>query len=101
MLLCEILSAPGDLFPPTILFMLQTGRGVAGAIGFLASYNLAFVGPLVVVFLLAYCGTRSDKLTRAFEEHAAGVKFATAMLFLALFLFFVFADRIPAFTLGS
>ena len=45
---------------------------------------------LVVVFAGAYGGLRSERLTVWLQQRAALVKFATAILFAALFVLFVF-----------
>ena len=90
------LACTGQVYLPTILFMLNTGRDVAGAIVFLIVYNLAFIFPLLAVFACAYFGLKSDTLSRLLQRHAAAVKFATAALFLLLFIFFVFGDRFLA-----
>lgn len=78
------LACTGQVYAPTILYMLKAGR--AAALFYLLLYNLAFVIPLVVVFLLAYAGIRSTALIQFQTRHAALVKFATAALFLLLFL---------------
>ena len=47
-------------------------------------YNLLFILPLVVVFILAYYGTTSKDLTSFLQKHAAAVKIGMALLFFAL-----------------
>lgn len=49
---------------------------------------------LCVIFLLAYHGLRSETLRQFLTRRAATVKFATAALFLALFLFLIFSGRL-------
>jgi HEAT repeat protein/cytochrome c biogenesis protein CcdA/glutaredoxin len=80
------LACTGQVYAPTLLYMLKTGQGRSGAIGYLALYNLAFIVPLLVVFVGAYGGLRSERLTLWFQQRAALVKFATALLFAALFV---------------
>jgi hypothetical protein len=48
------------------------------------AYNLAFVAPLVVIFLLAWAGMRSESLIAWQRKHTALVRFATCGLFLVL-----------------
>lgn len=84
------LACTGQVYAPTILYMLKTGQGRTGAVAYLALYNVAFVVPLLVVFAGAYGGLRSERLTEWLEQRAALVKFATAILFAALFALFVF-----------
>ena len=59
------------------------------AFGYLVLYNLAFVTPLIVVFLLAFFGVSSGELARVVERHTATVKLFTALLFLGLGLWLV------------
>jgi hypothetical protein len=64
--------------------MLREGRTAAS--GYLLLYNLAFVLPLPVIFILAFHGMKSEALLSFQKRHTALVRFATALLFLALFL---------------
>lgn len=87
------LACTGQVYAPTILFMLKTGEERLAAMGYLLAYNAAFVAPLFVVFALTVFGLRSDALIRFMNRHAAGVKFATAGLFLLLFAVFLWSLR--------
>jgi hypothetical protein len=51
---------------------------------YLLLYNLMFILPLVVVFVLAYSGTTSQQLGLFVHRHAATIKLAAAGLFLLL-----------------
>lgn len=83
------LACTGQVYAPTIGFIVQT-RGITfGAAGLLLLYNTAFILPLIVVFVLVYSGMTADKLTYFLQRHIAAVKFSTATLFLVLFLVFV------------
>ena len=84
------LACTGQVYAPTMLYMLKTGQGRMGAVAYLALYNVAFIVPLLIVFALAYGGLRSERLTAWLRQQAAFVKFATALLFAALFAAFVF-----------
>lgn len=88
------LACTGQVYAPTILFMLKTGRNQAEAFGYLFAYNVAFILPLLLIFLLAYFGLRSETLGQILKRHAAPVKFATATLFFVLFLLIAFGDRL-------
>jgi HEAT repeat protein/cytochrome c biogenesis protein CcdA/thiol-disulfide isomerase/thioredoxin len=83
------LACTGQVYAPTLLYMLKTGQGRWGAVAYLGLYNVAFVTPLAAVFVCAYGGMRSERLTLWLRRHAALVKFATALLFGALFAVFV------------
>jgi len=79
------LVCTGQGYLPVITYLWQVGYDRATTIGLLVIYNVAFVVPLAVVFVLTYRGLRSEALVRALNRHAAGVKFATAALFVFLF----------------
>lgn len=79
------LACTGQGYLPTIAYLWQTGYARPAMLALLAVYNLAFVAPLAIIFLLTYRGLRSETLVRKLNRHAAVVKFATAALFLVLF----------------
>lgn len=54
------------------------------AIFYLVLYNLLFILPLIVVFILAYFGTTSKDLTDFLKRRAGAVKIGMAVLFSAL-----------------
>ena len=56
----------------------------AGMVGLLILFCLMFILPLVVVFVLVYFGTTSLQLGVFLKRHAALVKLATAVLFIAM-----------------
>ena len=78
------LACPGQVYLPTITYMIQQGEAAAGAR--LLLYNLAFIVPLTVIFVLAHSGLRSETLLAVLRRHAVPVKLGTAALFFALFL---------------
>jgi cytochrome c biogenesis protein CcdA len=78
------LACTGQVYLPTIIFVLGLPEWRARAALALVIYNLMFIVPLIVVFLLAYFGTTSQQLTGWMTRHAAGVKLGTAVLFLLL-----------------
>jgi cytochrome c biogenesis protein CcdA len=88
------LACTGQVYAPTILFMLKTGKDTLGAVSYLLVYNVAFVLPLIFIFGLAYGGLKSGTLTDFMRKHAAMVKFCTAILFFFLFIFLIFGNKI-------
>jgi cytochrome c biogenesis protein CcdA len=78
------LACTGQVYLPTIIFVLGLPQWRARAAVALVVYNLMFVTPLIAVFLLSYCGTTSQQLTRWMTRHAASVKLGTAILFLLM-----------------
>jgi cytochrome c biogenesis protein CcdA len=78
------LACTGQVYLPTIIFVLGLPQWRARATLALLVYNLMFVVPLIVVFLLSYYGTTSEQLIRWITRHAAAVKLGTAILFLLM-----------------
>ncbi len=76
------LSCTGQVYAPTIIYMLQSGEKKATVL--LLLYNIAFILPLLLVFAAAYFGMTSTQLTAVLKKRAATVKFALAALFLLL-----------------
>ncbi len=78
------LACTGQVYLPTIIFVVSQPEMRARAFIFLVLYNLLFILPLVVVFILAYYGTGSKQLTNFLQRQAATVKLGMALLFAAL-----------------
>jgi hypothetical protein len=78
------LACTGQVYLPTILFVLGVPEMQAQAGLYLVLYNLMFVLPLVVVFVLAYFGTTSQQLGVLIHRHTSKIKLATAGLFFLL-----------------
>ncbi len=78
------LACTGQIYLPTIIFVSSIPELRLRAIAFLVLYNVLFILPLVVVFILAYYGTTSKDLTNFLQRHAAAVKLGMVILFLSL-----------------
>jgi len=78
------LACTGQVYLPTIIFVVSQPELRVRALLFLVLYNLLFILPLVVVFILAYYGTGSKQLTQFLQRRAATVKLGMALLFAAL-----------------
>jgi cytochrome c biogenesis protein CcdA len=78
------LACTGQVYLPTIIFVMGRPEMQGQALLYLLLYNLAFILPLIVVFGLAYFGTTSDQLGRFIYRHTAAIKLATALLFVVL-----------------
>lgn len=78
------LACTGQVYLPTIIFVSSMPELKLRAISYLVLYNLLFILPLVVVFILAYYGTTSKELTSFLQKHAAAVKICMAVIFFAL-----------------
>ncbi len=77
-------SCTGQVYIPTIFFV----SGVSGlkfrAIWFLILYNIAFIIPLIILFLLAAFGFSSEKLYGIMRRRTLLLKIATGVIFIAL-----------------
>lgn len=78
------LACTGQLYLPTIVFVVSVPALRARAVAYLLLYNLAFILPLGVVFAMTYFGTTSLQLGILLQKHAAAVKLGTALVFLLL-----------------
>jgi cytochrome c biogenesis protein CcdA/thiol-disulfide isomerase/thioredoxin len=81
----------GQVYLPTILFIISVPEMRVRALAYLLVYNLAFILPMVTVFLLAFWGVSSERLGLFFSQHISSVKLATFFLFLALGSWLVYA----------
>jgi cytochrome c biogenesis protein CcdA len=78
------LACTGQVYLPTIVFVVSQPELRVRALSYLVLYNLLFILPLAVVFVLAHYGANSKQLTRFLERNAATVKLGMALLFAAL-----------------
>jgi cytochrome c biogenesis protein CcdA len=78
------LACTGQVYLPTIIYVLGIPALRARASLALLLYNLMFIVPLVGVFVLVYYGTTSAQLVEWLNRRAATVKLGMAVLFLAL-----------------
>ena len=74
----------GQMYLPALAFMVRQADTRAKAVAYLASYNAAFVLPLVVVLVACFVGVRADWLARAARQHFVLTKACTAAGFLLL-----------------
>lgn len=85
------LACTGQVYAP-IIYQIQKGR--LDAMLWLVIYNLAFITPLIVIFLLAYGGLRSETLIDFQKKHTFAVKLALAFLFLGLAMVIFFGNKL-------
>ncbi len=78
------LACTGQIYLPTIIFVTGVPELRINAMLYLALYNLMFIVPLMVIFVLAYYGTTSLELTLFLRRNTALVKVLTAIFFAAL-----------------
>ncbi|MHB9032102.1 MAG: hypothetical protein ACYC6L_03535 [Anaerolineae bacterium] len=85
------LACTGQVYLPTIVFVLGVPELRARAALTLILYNLMFIIPLVVVFMLVYFGTTSQDLTAWMKKHAAAVKLVMAVFFVLLAAWLIYS----------
>jgi cytochrome c biogenesis protein CcdA len=77
------LACTGQVYFPTLIYLVRVRPG-AGSFFYLLLYNLGFILPLGAVFLLAWLGVGSQRLSAFARRSLAGVKLALAALFVGL-----------------
>jgi cytochrome c biogenesis protein CcdA/thiol-disulfide isomerase/thioredoxin len=80
------LACTGQVYLPTIVYVMSHPELASRAFLYLVLYCLMFVLPLIIVFVLSYLGTTSEELSRFVNRHTATVKFLTGLVFVALAL---------------
>jgi len=74
----------GQLYLPTIVFVLKEGSLRARALIYLIIYNFMFILPLVFVLLAALAGATAKDFETYAKKHTGFVKLAMALVFLSL-----------------
>lgn len=74
----------GQLYLPVIIFVLKEGALRTRAIYYLFLYNLMFILPLVIVFVLALVGVSSRHFESWVKKNLGAIKLAMAAVFFAL-----------------
>ncbi len=85
------LACTGQVYLPTIVYVMSKPELAAQAFLYLVLYCLMFVLPLIVVFVLSYFGATSDQLGRFVNHHTATIKLFTGLLFVGLALWMTWA----------
>ncbi len=83
------LACTGQVYLPTIIFVLSVPDLRAKGFLYLLLYNLLFITPLIVVFVLVYFGTTSLQLSKFLEKHTSTVKAVTALFFAVMAVWLV------------
>ena len=84
------LACTGQVYAP-IIYQIQQGR--TDAFGMLVIYNLAFILPLVIIFIAAWAGLKSEALIRFQQRSTATVKILLGLLFLLLAVLMLFGGK--------
>lgn len=84
------LACTGQMYVPTLIYMLQISNARLKAFSYLLLYNLMFILPLILVFLAVYFGLARDSVVRLFRSNLFFIKLVTMFIFLGLALFILF-----------
>lgn len=74
----------GQVYLPTIVFILKEPALRIRAIGYLLLYNFMFIAPLLLILCVAMVGTGSKMIEQFFKEKVAIIKLFMCVLFLGL-----------------
>jgi len=74
----------GQLYLPTIVFMLKNSHYKIQATGYLLLYNLFFIIPLILIFLFALAGVSSQAFAAFMKRRMILIKILLAALFIIL-----------------
>jgi hypothetical protein len=77
----------GQVYLPTITFVMKVPGLRANAFLYLIIYNLFFILPLLAIFLLAYKGVTSERFMKLTSEHLGVIKIIYALLFFGFAVF--------------
>ena len=81
----------GQVYLPTIRVILkEANQYFFKAAAYLIIYNLMFIAPLVLVFILTLCGKESATFNNWLKEHLGLSKFLLCCVFLGLLLLLLF-----------
>lgn len=80
------LSCTGQVYLPIIAYIIKI-EGSLSAYAYLSLYNLAFILPLLVVFIAIYKGTTNQNLINWFQGRLFWIKVMLGLFFLTMILF--------------
>jgi len=81
------LACTGQVYLPTIIYVMGAPGLKTRAYSYLLLYNLMFILPLVAVFAVVYFGTTSEQLTGFLKKNTPIIKLLTALMFFTMAYF--------------
>ncbi len=78
------LACTGQVYLPTITFVVHHPAYQMRAVSLLFLYNLLFIVPLIVIFLFSYWGMTSDKMAIVWKNKLEYIEIVLAIVFLFL-----------------
>jgi cytochrome c biogenesis protein CcdA len=79
----------GQVYLPTIVFILKEPNLRLRAMFYLLLYNFMFIAPLLLILILAIIGKGSKKIEGFFRDRIALIKLFMFILFLGLGVFLI------------
>jgi thiol-disulfide isomerase/thioredoxin len=77
-------TCTGQVYLPTILFVMNTPSLRSSAISYLLLYNFMFILPLLIIFGIVYWGVTSEQLAAFLHRRATTIKLLTSLFFFFL-----------------
>ncbi len=74
----------GQVYLPTIVYILGLPEYRGQAFGYLIIYNLMFIIPLILIFIAVYFGISDKRLRIILKKHVGLIKILSAVLFMVL-----------------
>jgi cytochrome c biogenesis protein CcdA len=79
----------GQVYLPTIIFIMGVPEYQSQAIFYLLLYNIMFILPLIIIFVAVYFGMSSGKLQAVLETRRSQLKLFTAIILYLLGIFII------------
>jgi len=79
----------GQVYLPTIVFVLKSTHLKLNALSYLLLYNFMFIIPLWIIMLFALLGVSSQQFSRLAQKHMGVIKLSMMVLFLGLGIFLI------------
>ena len=86
-------ACTGQVYLPTILFVMNVPSLRGEAFLYLFLYNFMFVVPLLIIFGVTYLGVTSEQLSFFLQRRVAAIKLLTALFFFLLAGILIFSLR--------
>ncbi len=82
----------GQVYLPTLIFILKTTPLKLQAAGYILLYNVMFILPLFIIFLLALWGVASEQFSGFLKKNLAAIKIIMAALFFSLGVLLIYTQ---------
>jgi cytochrome c biogenesis protein CcdA/glutaredoxin-related protein len=79
----------GQVYLPTIIYIMGIPDYQVQAFGYLVLYNVMFILPLILIFIAAYFGVSDKRLKEILKKRIGLIKLLTAAMFFVLAIFMI------------